>query len=80
MNRISTVIHKSTDANFTAFTYDRVVVGGVDVADTCVINGCVMNLSPCSSFDVRVTSISGGTNVYLIGAPINIFTGSQTLP
>ena len=79
MYRTSTIIHASTQANFTAYTYDQVIVGG-DAVEPVVINGCYMELSPCSCFNVRVTSISGGTHVYLIGNAANIFEGSTHLP
>lgn len=80
MYRTSTVIHKSTEANLSAYTYDQVVVGGSSGVDPCVINGTLMNLTPCCVFNARIISISGGTNVYLVGGAINVFQGSTTLP
>lgn len=80
MYRTSTVIHKSTEANLTAYTYDQVVVGGSGSTDPCVINGTLMNLTPCCVFNIRVISISGGTDIYLIGNHKDVFVGSTSLP
>jgi hypothetical protein len=76
----NTVIHTSAQANFSAFTYNTVVVGSANTS--VVVNGTLMNLlAGTVLFDnFKVTSISGGTNVYLIGQPINVREGSTTLP
>lgn len=58
------VIHASSDANFTGFTYSRVYAS---VAATPVINGTSIPMIAGGTIDIDVNSISSTANVFLFG-------------
>jgi hypothetical protein len=77
----NSIIHLSTNADLSAYTYTQVYAG---LAGTITLNGTVVIMSPGSVIDIRVRSIIGAPGIYLIGAPINTLShdtnlGSRTL-
>lgn len=60
------VIHESLSADIGNYTYNQVYCGGA-TAVSVTINGTVVNMAPSTTLDIMVKSITGATNVYLIG-------------
>jgi len=60
------VIHASSNANFSAYTYTQVYCGG-STPTNVTINGVVVNIAPGNPIDIMLYSISGAANVYVIG-------------
>jgi hypothetical protein len=76
LNDMHSVIVAAANANFTAHTYTEVYAG----ADTSiVINGVPVTMGNGSSIRIRVKSVSGGTNCYLLGETIDNYGGSTSL-
>ena len=74
-NRIFSVIHLATNANFSANTYSQVYAGA---ATTATINGISVTMGAGSRLDIMVKSIAGG-NVYVLGDKKDVYTGSVNL-
>lgn len=72
----NSVIHLSTAADLTGFTYTQIYAGA---GGTVTLNGTSVVMAAGSTIDVRVKSITGAASIYLIGSPINTITGSQVL-
>jgi|TARA_R110001592_G_scaffold255196_1_gene518708 hypothetical protein len=72
---VYTVIDLASNADFTKYTYNQVYAGATG---TAVINGTSVKMVGGSTIDVLVKSISG-TDIYVIGSPINVINGPQTL-
>ena len=73
-NRIFSVIHLASNADFSANTYSQVYCG---IATTAVINGISVPMGEGSRIDIMVKSISGA--VYVLGDKKDVFTGSVKL-
>jgi hypothetical protein len=72
---IYTIIHAAADADTVNYKYYQVYAG----ADTtAVINGVSVTMAAASTLDISISSISG-TNVWVLGEPINTRNGSPTL-
>jgi len=74
-NRIFSIIHLASNANFSAYTYSQVYAAA---NTTAIINGTSVTMAAGSKLDIMVKSISGA-NVYVLGDKIDVFTGSQKL-
>tara|TARA_R110000796_G_scaffold11198_5_gene37380 strand:+ start:5961 stop:6185 length:225 start_codon:yes stop_codon:yes gene_type:complete len=61
---ISDVMHLSTNANLTGFTYTQVYASS---AASPTINGVVVALAAGSTVNIVVRSISSTANVYVLG-------------
>jgi hypothetical protein len=72
---VYSTIHAAASADTTNFYYHQVYAGA---ATTAVINGVTVTMAAGSTIDIGVRSISG-TDVYVIGGPINVVNGPQTL-
>ena len=69
------IIHLAADADTTKYAYYQVYAGA---NTTAVINGVSVNMIDGSTLDIVVKSISG-TDVYVLGDPINVTNGPTTL-
>jgi len=77
----NSIIHLSSSANLSAFTYTQVYAGA---NATPTINGTSVVMAAGTVLDIRVKSISSTANVYVIGSPMNTLyqntnLGSQVL-
>lgn len=72
----NSVIHLSTAADVSAFTYTQVYAGA---GGTVTINGTSVTMAAGSTIDVRVKSITGAAGIYVIGNPINTLTQDPNL-
>jgi len=69
------IIHAATDADTTKYAYYQVYAG----ADTtAIINGASVDMIGGSTLDITVKGISG-TSVYVLGDPIDVTNGPNTL-
>lgn len=73
---VYSIIHAAADADFTAYTYNKVYAGA---AETPTINGVSVTMAAGSDLDITVRSISGTANVYVLGDKKNVTDGPQTL-
>lgn len=69
------IIHAAADADTNNYAYYQVYAGA---NTTATINGTSVTMIGGSTLDISVSSISG-TNVYVLGDPKNVTTGSPTL-
>lgn len=76
-NDIYCIIVPATSANLTAHTYSEIYGG----ADGCaiVVNGISVDVGASSSISLYIRSVSGGTGCYLLGDPIDVYTGSPNV-
>jgi hypothetical protein len=72
----NSVIHLSTAADLTGFTYTQVYAGA---GATVTINGTSVTMAAGSTIDVRVKTITGAASVYVIGSPINVLKQDPNL-
>ena len=72
----NSIIHLSTVADLTGFTYTQIYAGA---GGTITVNGSSVTMAAGSTIDIRVGTITGAAGIYLIGNPINTITGSQVL-
>ena len=77
INDINSIIVAAANANFSAHTYTQVYAGA---AVTPTINGIAVTMAAGSILNIKVRSISGTANVYLLGEYIDVILGSTTLP
>jgi riboflavin synthase alpha subunit len=73
---IYTIIHAAADADVVNYKYYQ-VYAGADAAVT--INGVSVTMAASSILNISVSSISNTSDVYVLGEPINVQTGSPTL-
>jgi hypothetical protein len=76
INDIHSIIVSAANANFTAHTYTQVYAGA---AATPTINGIVVTMAAGSQLNLKVKSISGTANIYLLGENQNVIQGSTSL-
>ena len=77
LNDIHSIVVAATNANFTAHSYTEVFAS---VAASPTVNGVAIGLAAGQSIKIKVKSISGTGNVFLLGETIDNFSGSATLP
>ena len=58
------VIHLSTSADLTSYTYSQVYCG---ITGTITLNGISVTMDAGSTIDLIVTEVTGGTGIYLLG-------------
>jgi hypothetical protein len=61
---ISDVIHLSTSADLTGYTYTEVYAGALG---TITLNGISVTMAATSSIEIIVRSITGDAGIYLLG-------------
>lgn len=76
-NDIYSIIVPATSPNFTAHTYTEIYGG--DAGCTIVVNGISVDVGAASSISLYIRTISGGTGCYLLGDPIDVYTGSPNV-
>jgi len=74
-SKIYTIIHAAASADVVNYKYYQVYAGATTIA---TINGVSVPMVAASIIDTSVTSIAG-TNVYVLGEPIDVRDGPQTL-
>ena len=76
-NDIFSIIVPATSANLTAHTYTEIYGGN----SGCVINinGTSVNIGQGSTINIYVRTVSGGSGCYLLGDPIDVYTGSPNV-
>lgn len=74
-NQIYSLIVPAGSANFTAHTYTQIYASA---AATPTINGQAIAMAAGSSLNLRIRSISGGTNCYLLGEMASVY-GDTTI-
>jgi len=74
---INSVIHAAADADFSAFTYNRVVIGPAAASPT--VNGTTLTLGASSSFEIVLRTISATPGVYVLGYPNHLNASQQIL-
>jgi len=68
LNDIHSIIVPAASANFSAHNYTEIYAG----ADTTIgVNGIPITMGNGSSIKIKVRSVSGGTNCFLLGENIN---------
>jgi len=72
---IYTIIHSSAEADTNNFTYNQVYAGA---STTATINGKTVTMAGGSTIDILVSSIAG-TDVYVLGDPINVLSANPSL-
>ena len=72
---IYTIIHPAASADVVNYKYYQVYAGATTIA---TINGVSVPMVAASIIDTSISSIAG-TNVYVLGEPIDVETGSSTL-
>lgn len=70
------IIVEASNADFTAHTYSMVYAGA---AATPTINGTTVTMAAGSTIEMRIKSISGTANVYVIGNKADNWNGSTQL-
>jgi len=73
---IYTIIHPAASADVVNYKYYQVYAGA---NATAIINGVSVTMGASSILNISVSSISGTTAVYVLGEPIDVRDGSQTL-
>jgi hypothetical protein len=68
LNDIHSIIVPAGSANFSAHSYTEIYAGA---AATPVVNGVSITMGAGSSIKIKIWSISGGTNCFLLGETIN---------
>jgi len=68
LNDIHSIIVPAGSANFSAHSYTEVYAGA---DSTIVLNGVPVTMGNGSSIKIKIWSVSGGTNCYLLGETIN---------
>ncbi len=76
-NDIYSIIVAAADANFTAHTYTEIYGG--DAGCNIVVNGVSVDVGGASSISLHIRSVSGGSGCYLLGDPIDVYTGSPNV-
>ncbi len=76
-NDIYSIIVPSASANLTAHTYTSVYGGSAGC--TIVLNGVSVSVGAASNVDLYIRTVSGGTGCFLLGDPIDVYTGSPNL-
>lgn len=75
---VPSIIHPASGATLSAYTYFHVYVG--TSGGSATVNGMPFILSEASTIQIMINSISDVVgNIYLLGAPINVFQGTPTL-
>ena len=76
-NDIYSIIVPAASANLTAHTYTEVYGGetGCDI----VLNGVSVAIGAASSIGLYIRTVSGGSGCFLLGDPIDVYTGSPNL-
>lgn len=72
---VYSIIHEAASADTANYYYNKVYAGS---NTTAVINGTTVTMAGGSELDINVKTISGA-DVYVIGGPINVVNGPQTL-
>jgi len=72
----NSVIHLSTAADTDNFSYTQVYAGA---AGSVTINGTSVQMAAGSTIDIRVGSITGAANIYVIGTPKSALTQDPNL-
>lgn len=76
-NDIYSIIVPAASANLTAHTYTEVYGG--DAGCTIVLNGVSVDVGAASSIGLYIRTVSGGSGCFLLGDPIDVYTGSPNL-
>jgi len=74
-NQAYSLIVAAANANFTAHTYTQIYASA---AATPTVNGQAIAMAAGSSLNLKIRSISGGTNCYLLGEMASVY-GDATI-
>jgi hypothetical protein len=76
LNDIHSIIVPAGSANFSAHTYTEIYCGA---NATPTVNGVALTMAAGSSIKLKIWSISGGTNCFLLGETINNRSDGTTI-
>ena len=73
---VASIIHLSTNADTTNFTYSKVYAGA---GGSPVINGVTVVMAAGSTLEIIVKSISSVAGIYVLGHKAQVFTANPNL-
>lgn len=75
-NQTYSLIIPAASANFTAHTYTQIYASA---AATPTVNGQAIAMAAGSTLNLRIRSVSGGTNCYLLGEMASVYSDTTIL-